>query len=352
MIRAIFKRVVVLLIVAGSGTSCAQPDTSEITGEAVCEDNIGPVLQLLKDNYVYPEKAAKMIEAVKAHQQAGRYDSIENCEQLANQLTSDLYAVSRDKHLRIVYENQERTGPGMTRSSSAKDTGNYGFHAVRILPGNIGYLDLRAFYDARYAEDVAFEAMNRLTSDTDALIIDLRHNGGGSPTMIQLMTSYLFSDEPVHLNTFYWRPSDTYTETWTLETIPGKRRPDLDVYVITSSYTFSAAEEFSYNLKHLDRAVLIGETTGGGAHPGGRMEAAGGFYVWVPQGRAINPVTGTNWEGSGVVPHIETDATEAHLVAYRKALMTLRDQSGGSGHGYYETLIKKLMDNPVALFEE
>ena len=129
--------------------------------------------------------------------------------------------------------------------------------------------------------------------------------------MIRFISSYLFGDKPVHLNTFYWRPRDSYSETWTAPDLASVYKPNVPVYVLTSSYTFSAAEEFTYNLKNLKRATIIGETTGGGAHPGGPMLITDGFIVNVPQGRAINPITKTNWEGTGVKPNIETTADAA-----------------------------------------
>jgi C-terminal processing protease CtpA/Prc len=204
---------------------------------------------------------------------------------------------------------------------------NYGFQEVKILDGNIGYLKLSGFFHVDEEAGATAQAAMNLLSNADALIIDLRQNGGGSPSMIQLISSYLFGTEPVHLNSFYYRPADQHTQTWTLPYVPGKRRPDIDVYVLTSSRTFSAAEEFSYNLLNLKRATLVGETTGGGAHPGGTRIATDRFTVWVPTGRAINPITNTNWEGTGVKPHIEVSSNEALDMARIKALETLMEKS-------------------------
>jgi len=335
-------------------TSCAQPAGTDFSRTEM-EEVVRSVGTLLTENYVYPEKARKMADMLHRHLDSGRYDSIRSQSRLAAILTGDLMAICQDKHLRVIFTAREGSGAG--RASAPENSpdqagrNTFGFLEVKVLEGNIGYLDLRGFHDVRYAEDVAVESMNKLMA-TDALIIDLRRNGGGSPTMIQLISSYLFSDQPVHLNTFYWRPADEYTETWTLEEIPGTRRPDLEVFILTSSYTFSAAEEFSYNLKHMKRATLIGETTGGGAHPGGPLPASHGFTVWVPQGRAINPVTGTNWEGKGVEPHIAVNAEEAHLAACQKALQKLAENSASDQRVYYTDLLKKLSDNPVLFFKE
>ena len=172
--------------------------------------------------------------------------------------------------------------------------------------------------------------------------------------MIQLISSYLFGSDPVHLNNFYYRPADRHTQTWTLPHVSGKRRPDIDVYVLTSNRTFSAAEEFTYNLKNLKRATIIGETTGGGAHPGGTRIATERFTVWVPTGRAINPITNTNWEGTGVSPDISTNATDALNTAQLEAFKKLHSKSTGDKKNYYEWKLVSLKakQKPVQVNED
>ena len=204
-------------------------------------------------------------------------------------------------------------------------TNNFGFQEIKILDGNVGYLNLRGFIPAEVGGDTAIAAMNFL-SNTDAIIFDLRQNGGGDPSMVQLISSYLF-DEPAHLTDIYYRPTDLTTQSWTLPYVPGKRSPDTPVYILTSSRTFSAAEEFSYNLKNLKRATIVGETTGGGAHPGGTVDATDRYQVWLPSGRAINPITKTNWEGTGVSPHIAVTQAEALTTAHIDALKKLSESN-------------------------
>jgi C-terminal processing protease CtpA/Prc len=132
----------------------------------------------------------------------------------------------------------------------------------------------------------------------------------------------------VHLNSFYERPGDKHTQTWTLPYVPGLRTPDKPVYVLTSNRTFSAAEEFTYNLKNLKRATIVGETTGGGANPGGYISVTPHFRVFVPTGRAINPITSTNWEGTGIEPDIQVPQTDALNEAYRLALDKVIEKLG------------------------
>lgn len=297
---------------------------------------IKAISQQLDDNYVFPDVAKKMTSFIKKQQKKGLYKKITGTQEFADAITKDLISVSHDKHIRVRFDpegiarqNQAVTDEDKEKLKQRRTTmmqrNNYGFKEVKLLDGNIGYLDLRGFYAASDAGETAVAAMNFL-SNSDAIIIDLRKNGGGSPTMIQLISSYLF-DEPVHLNNFYWRPTDLNTQTWTLPHVSGKRSADKPVYVLTSSKTFSAAEEFSYNLKNLKRATLVGETTGGGAHPGGTVTVTDRYQVWVPSGRAINPITKTNWEGTGVSPHIAVKQEEALTTAHILALESLCESS-------------------------
>ncbi|MCG3120544.1 MAG: hypothetical protein ALAOOOJD_03288 [bacterium] len=177
------------------------------------------------------------------------------------------------------------------------------------------------------ASEAAATAMNFL-ANTDALIIDLRRNGGGQPEMVALLSSYLF-DKPTHLNDIYSRFDNRTQEYWTSETVAGKRYGESKpVYVLTSNRTFSGAEEFAYNLKNLKRATIVGETTGGGAHPVRPHRITDHFMIGVPFARAINPITKTNWEGTGVTPDIETTAEQALKVAQLAALKNLVAKTG------------------------
>ncbi len=316
------------------------------------QTTVDSISNKLNANYVFPEVAVKMTSSIKSKLKNGHYKYILDPQVFATSLTTDLRAISNDLHISVTFApkqiaDQQRTITAedsiafLNRYISNLKRNNFGFKEVKILEGNIGYLDLRSFSNVEYAGETAVSAMNFL-SNADAIIIDLRNNGGGTPAMIQLLTSYLFDGStPVHLNNFYWRPSDQNSQTWTLPHVSGTRSPDTPVYVLTSNRTFSAAEEFSYDLKHLKRATLVGETTGGGAHPGGDIVATDRFMVWVPTGRAINPITNTNWEGTGVIPHIKTKAEDALDVAYKEALELLKKNS-------HEERLQSFYDWPLA----
>ncbi|MCB0707064.1 MAG: hypothetical protein KDC34_17230 [Saprospiraceae bacterium] len=323
---------------------------------------IDSISTILEREYVFPEIGKEISAHLQQKHKDGAYNSITDPIEFSQVLSEDVRAINNDLHLRVrfspemIAEWQNTISPEDSLAMEARQRrsgqlNNYGFQEVKLLDGNIGYLNLTGFYNVtEEAGQTAQAAMNFL-SNADALIIDLRSNGGGSPSMIQLITSYLYGPEPVHLNTFYYRPQEDLSQTWTLPYVPGKRRPDIDVYVLTSSGTFSAAEEFSYNLRNLERATLIGEVTGGGAHPGGTRIATDRFTVWVPSGRAINPITKTNWEGTGVQPHIEVPADQALNVAQIKAIEKLLEKSDDDSKFLYEWALIGLQaaQNPVTV---
>ncbi len=319
-----------LCVAAAAQNPGGPPPQQDMTIDAATRTEvIDGAIKALNDLYVFPDVAQKMEEAVRTRAARGEYNSINSARTLADALQGHLREVSRDKHLRVQYSFEpipvdDGRGPSPEARERQRIQGrinNYGFEKVERLPGNVGYLDLRGFAGTPDANDTAAAAMNFL-ANADALIVDMRFNGGGSPAMVAFVSSYLF-DQRTHLNDIYWRPNNETREWWTQENVPGKRFGGAkDVYVLTSNRTFSAAEEFTYNLKNLKRAIIVGETTGGGAHPGGPARINAHFQVWVPRGRAINPITKTNWEGTGVTPDVDLAAPlalkTAHVMALKK----------------------------------
>ncbi len=318
------------------------PEQPDMTVDAAARrEVIDNLLKRLNEAYVFPDTAAKMEQAVRARLARGEYDQLTSAKKFAEKLTADVQEVSRDKHLRVRYSYQpiparaaERREPSPEeREQFRRDMAriNYGFQKVERLPGNIGYVEFRNFLDPEGGAETVAAAFNFL-ANTDAIIFDLRRNGGGDPQMVALICSYLFGPEPVHLNDLHWRSGsgERVEEFWTRKEVAGKRYAGKDVYVLTSNYTFSGAEEFAYNLKNLKRATLVGETTGGGANPGGGNRLSEHFGAFIPTGRAVSPVTKTNWEGTGVEPDVKVPADQAlktaQVMALRKAVERTTDE--------------------------
>jgi hypothetical protein len=311
-----------------------QPDMT--IDESVRARVIDAVRKALNDDYVFPDVASKMDEAIRNRVKNKEYDGITSAKGLATALTDHLQAVSHDKHLRVFYNHDTiPKRPEGQREPTAQDRErmrrhgvaiNQGFEKVERLEGNVGLIVFNMFFPAEYAGETAIAAINFLGS-TDALIFDLRKNGGGDPATVALICSALFGDESVHLNDLYFRPGNETHQYWTLPYLPVKRYLDKPVYVLTSKRTFSGAEEFTYNLKNLKRATIVGETTGGGANPGGTARLDDHFEVFVPSGRAISPITKTNWEGTGVTPDVTVPADQALQTAYFDALKRIEERA-------------------------
>lgn len=306
------------------------------TGKSVIDktmhtDLVKSLSEKLKAYYVFPSIAEEICIRLQKHLDEAEYGDITDGELLANALTHIIQEVNQDKHLIVRWYPDplpDEEGP-MQQNQGWLDEwrqlaqfDNYGLHKAERLPGNVGFLDIREFHVASWGGDTAVAAMNFL-ANMEILIIDLRNCRGGDPDMVALISSYLFGEERVHLNSLYWRAEDVTDQYWTLPYVPGKRFGDKPVYVLIGKDTFSGGEEFAYNLQTRKRATLIGETTKGGAHPGSPYQLHSHFDVFIPSGRAINPITGTNWEGVGVTPDIPIPREQAFRMAYKMALRSV-----------------------------
>ena len=296
-------------------------------------------LKRISESYVFPEIARQIETIIRERFQRKEYDSITEPAKLAEVLTSQLREISHDKHMSVSYylkplpppQEEKETSEETEKRRHLASLSNFGFNRVERLSGNVGYLDLNIFWWLEVGGgDTAVAAMNFL-SNTSALIIDLRDNRGGDPAMVALLATYFFDGEPVELSGLYWRPNDSLQRSFTLPYVPGKRYLNRDVYIVTNHETFSAGEAFAYDLKNLKRAIVVGETTAGGANPRTGYPINPNFIVFVPTGRAVSPITKTNWEGVGVKPDIGAPAdlalATAHLTALRKLMERNADPS-------------------------
>jgi hypothetical protein len=320
-----------LLLLNPAGT---EPDVVALT-TAERDQVIEGAAKQLAEFYLSPKLAQKMAAAIRTQQKHGDYRDITNSEVLAARLTDDLRAISHDKHVSVNFsrdvvppdptDTPDQSPETDTRLRERLEASNCGIEKAEHLPPNIGYLKLNLFAEPGICAPTAIAAMAFL-ANSDTLIFDLRDNHGGSPRMAALISSYLFA-VPTHLDDSFDRQKNTTVQLWTDPYWPGRKFIDKPVFVLTSRKTFSSAELFSYDLKTLKRATLIGEATGGGAHNFAPHRLGDHFFIGVPFGGFVNPITGTDWEGTGVEPDIKVDAANALDEALKRA----REQTPTAG---------------------
>ena len=295
---------------------------------------VDAIVAKLTELYVFPDVAKKMEQALRENQKKRAYDTLTESRAFAALLTEQLQAVSHDRHLRVQFvptvlperakESPEPTAAEKEQMRGQLDRINCGFQKAERLDGNIGYVKFDMFGEVSICGPKATAALGSL-GDVDALIFDLTENGGGQPEMVAFVSSYLFAKR-THLNDIYDRKQNKTTQHWTKPDVPGQKFIKQPVYVLTSKRTFSGAEEFAYNLKNLKRATIVGETTGGGAHPTMGVRLDDHFMAGVPFARAINPITKTNWEGTGVEPNVKVAAAQALDTAKKLAVERIEQQ--------------------------
>ncbi|MGI5456713.1 S41 family peptidase [Streptomyces sp. CA-249302] len=270
--------------------------------------------RLLTEHYVFPEVAEQLAALLRRRLAEGTYD-VGTAEELGGLVSADLRSVNGDPHLRLVH-HPDRVPQGRGEAAAAAmrrkfDTSLGGVPRVQLLDGGTALLELAPLLFPLDWSAEPLTAALTLVARADALVLDLRSNVGGDPDTVSFVCSHLL-DERTHLNTLYARVGDRYDQYWTQPHVPGARYGGTKpLYVLTGSSTFSAAEELAYDLQQLGRATVVGEPTRGGAHPREGWTVHPNLEATIPVARAINPISGTNWEGTGVIPDVQCPAAEA-----------------------------------------
>jgi Peptidase family S41 len=288
------------------------------------EQIVGQALHRIEAGYVFPETTADISAAIRRRLAAGEYDDLGG-PMLCEMVTKHLQEVCPDKHLRLLWVDQPQSldpadeDEGRAAFSALLEAENQGIRRVEQLDGNLGLIDVRRI---AYADEGAraIGAAMQLVAHSSALILDLRACRGGAPEGAAMWCSYFFRDDQVHLNDIYERSTGATRQFWTTAYLPAPRYAERPVYVLTSAITFSGGEDVAYTLQAHGRAVIVGETTRGGAHPTARHAVTEHILVTVPTARTISSVTGTNWEGVGVIPDVPVPADQALDAALKDAL--------------------------------
>ncbi|MFE2910944.1 S41 family peptidase [Kitasatospora indigofera] len=287
---------------------------------------IDETVRLLTEQYVFPEVAEQLAGLLRRRLSEGAYD-VDGAEELARLVTADLQSLNGDRHLRLKHHADPVSPKEGAASLDAMrrefDTSLGGAPRVELLGGGVAVLELAPMlFPLEWAAEPLGAALT-LASRARALIVDLRGNRGGDPDTVAFVCSYLV-DERTHLNSMYWREGERREQSWSLPHVPGARfGGSKPLYLLSGDSTFSAAEELAYDLQQLGRAVVVGERTRGGAHPCKGWTVHPHLEATVPVGRAVNPVSGANWEGTGVQPDVPCAAADALDRAHALALARL-----------------------------
>ncbi|MCX5377066.1 S41 family peptidase [Streptomyces sp. NBC_00091] len=293
-----------------------------LTNERIIEE----ALARITAGYVFPERTAAVEAAIRGRLAAGAYEGLDG-PLLCETVTADLQQVCPDKHLRLLWTDEPQSlepvddDGGIAAFTALLRAANQGIRRVEHLEGSVGLIELSRIATATDGASAIGAAM-QLVAHSSALILDLRACLGGYPEGAAMWCSYFFPDDQVHLNDIYERVGNTTRQYWTVGHLPAPRYLDRPVYVLTSEVTFSGGEDVAYTLQAHGRAVVVGATTRGGAHPTARHAVAEHILVTVPTARAINTVTGTNWEGVGVLPDVQVPADQALEEALKAAVRT------------------------------
>jgi hypothetical protein len=340
------KYIITFLLLSVSILTYSQvisPVKVEVTlNESTKKEIIDSLIKKLEEFYIRPNSVVDIQKKLNENYKKGIYKNSSNPKEFASKLTTDLIEISKDLHFSVMYDqqwvdNQQKSNDvEMQKRAKAQELieakrKNFGFQQARILEGNVGYLEFTYFHDPIEGSEAATTAMQFL-SNSDALIIDLRKNNGGAMEMGQFISSYLFYNKDLPLYKYYYYENGRQKmdrEMWLLPSVPGKRLADIDIYILTSGITFSAAEWMSYSLQNLKRVTIVGEQTAGGAHPIDRKILTLGFSVNIPFGEVIDPITKSDFEGRGVTPDVECKSEDAlntaHLLILQKLSLKNKD---------------------------
>lgn len=295
-------------------------------------DVIAAARKKVAEIYVIPETGAALDRALAAAEAKGTFNGLEG-DALAAKVNEVMHGVTKDGHLGMRYDPQRAAVLAANPPSDDDDDGgelpasfqrdivvaNGGVTKLEVLPGNIRYMDYRGFMWGTPAAKDAMATAAQFLRGGDAVIVDLRRNGGGDAAAVSALASY-FLPPDTELMRFESRGnpgtvSKTSAVPFTLA--------DRPVYVLTSKGTFSAAEEFSDHVSAFKFGTLIGENTGGGGFNNTFVPLPGGYVMSISYGRAVHMVTGKDWEQVGIAPAIAVPADQALLRAQAEAMTAL-----------------------------
>lgn len=314
---------------------------------------------LIKEHYVFPDLGAKYGREIMSLSKSDKFDDVSDPKEFGEKVTAALQELTKDKH--FYFRLVEKSDLGEDERGSLHHPVRYyrlgekehlGIFRLDWIANDVGYLDYRRFYYQSEAKRLLLGAMDFLSS-ANAIIIDLRENRGGSGKLTPWLCSY-FLPHPTQLTGTYYRNDNIAEEWWTMEHVEGKRLLDVPLFLLIGKNTFSAAEYLAYDLKVRKRATLVGEPTKGGAHSVDLYPVGDRFEIYIPTARAVNPVTGSNWEGTGVLPDVQVPSEKTLETALELAKKAAQEygQAKNEKRAHAVEKMQEKLDQAEALYEQ
>jgi len=312
------------LIYRAVGLICSMSTIAHsIASDTIAHQEVFSNLQeAFSTQYVLPEKAKQVNELLNDESFRQKFAHYDDKKLFVKELTSAIQTVLNDKHFRVIVPrsrpSNENNNLLENHLAALTQFRQGGFKDISFFEGNVGYVRIDGF---RAEDQHQVDGLMTYFRTADAIIIDLRENGGGGKP-VNYLSSYFLPDDTL-IGKTYHRSKDVWLEHKS-EHVKGEKRFDVPLFILTSDFTFSAAEAFAYNLQAIGRAKIVGEISGGGAHPITFLNLSGGIATIMPNRRSYNTITKTNWEGTGVIPDYQTDKeatlSKAKLLAKTAAL--------------------------------
>jgi hypothetical protein len=300
------------------------------------------IVTAFEEQYVFPEMRPRIVEHLKNAERSGRYTTDDPLV-FAERVTEDLKTVGRDKHLFLSFDpagyaiatrgvDGEGGEEALWQRLAVRE--HHGLTEMKILGGNVRYLRIGRFDWLGDQTGAAYDEAMRFLKEGDAVIIDIRGNGGGAHSAVRYLVSH-FMDADVLEMTFL-EGSATPSQSRTLDRLPAGRLKGMPLYVLIDLSSASAAEAFAYDVQQFKLGELIGSKTVGAANNNRMLPIAPSFVLSVSYGRPVHPISNTNWEGVGVTPSIAASPAQALEVAHSLALKRLSEKEGVSAQNLAE----------------
>lgn len=327
-------------LLLANATLCAQDHDISLSQK---ESILQKVNELIQAHYVFPEKAKQLTAALNDRLKEGHYNKFNKHQGFTDELSKDIRKLSNDYHFALNYTSKNNVSEKDRKKNWAQHQRfyNYGFSKLEILEGNIGYLKLDFIAEANRK---MVKRVFQFFEHTNGMIIDLRDNSGGMREMVALLSTYFLKGKSTIaiVESKQYNKLKASKKIKTFSFIRKRRFTEIPLCLLINENTFSSAEFLAYTLQKANRAQIIGQTTGGGAHSIKRFVVMDSLMLAIPVENVISTYTQSNWESIGVTPDLQTSVVNTLVVGQIETLKKMKAKGLDSEHEYYQNIIEKL----------